>query len=60
MEKMGARGAAVVIEAEHLCMTARGVKKPGSQVVTSATRGIFREDPRTRAEFFALLSRTAT
>lgn len=60
MERLGARGAAVVIEAEHLCMTARGVKKPGSQVVTSATRGIFREDPRTRAEFFSLLNRSST
>jgi len=52
---LGARGAGVVIEAEHLCMTARGVKKPGSRVVTSATRGIFRDDPRTRAEFFAIV-----
>lgn len=50
-----ARGAAVVIEAEHLCMTMRGIKKPGSKVVTSATRGIFREDARTRAEFFAIV-----
>lgn len=54
-EGLRARGAAVVIEAEHLCMTARGVKKPGSKVVTSATRGIFREDPRTRAEFFSII-----
>jgi GTP cyclohydrolase I len=45
----------VVIEAEHSCMTARGVKKPGSRVVTSATRGIFRDDPRTRAEFLSIL-----
>jgi GTP cyclohydrolase I len=60
MERLGARGTAVVIEAEHLCMTIRGIKKPGSQVVTSATRGIFREDPRTRAEFFSLLNRTST
>jgi GTP cyclohydrolase I len=50
-----AKGAGVVIEAEHLCMTMRGVKKPGSRVVTSATRGIFREDARTRAEFFAIV-----
>jgi GTP cyclohydrolase I len=50
-----ALGAAVVIEAEHLCITMRGVRKPGSKVVTSATRGIFREDPRTRAEFFAIV-----
>ncbi|HEU5299035.1 MAG TPA: GTP cyclohydrolase I FolE [bacterium] len=50
-----ARGAAVVIEAQHLCIEMRGIKKPGSKVVTSATRGIFREDARTRAEFFAIV-----
>lgn len=50
-----ARGAAVVIEATHTCMTMRGIKKPGSKVVTSATRGVFREDARTRAEFFAIV-----
>ena len=49
------RGAAVVIEATHLCMTMRGVRKPGSKVVTSATRGIFRENPSTRAEFMSLI-----
>jgi GTP cyclohydrolase I len=52
---LNAQGAAVVVEAEHLCMTMRGAKKPGSRVVTSATRGIFREDPRTRAEFFSIV-----
>jgi GTP cyclohydrolase IA len=52
---LGARGAGVVIDAEHLCMTIRGVKKPGSRVVTSATRGIFRDDARTRAEFLAIV-----
>ncbi len=52
---LGAAGAGVVIEATHLCMTMRGIKKPGSKVVTSATRGIFREDPRTRAEFFSIV-----
>ena len=55
MEGLRARGAAVVIEATHLCMTMRGVRKPGSKVVTSANRGIFRENPSTRAEFFSLV-----
>jgi GTP cyclohydrolase IA len=59
MEGLRARGAAVVIDAEHLCMTMRGVKKPGSRVVTSATRGIFRENPSTRAEFLSLIGHSA-
>lgn len=48
-------GAMVVMEAEHLCMTMRGVKKPGSKMVTSAIRGIFLKDARTRAEALSLL-----
>ena len=48
-------GVAVVIEAEHLCMTMRGAKKPGSKVVTSATRGLFRSRVATRAEFLSLV-----
>jgi GTP cyclohydrolase IA len=44
-------GAGVVVEAEHLCMIMRGVKKPGSKIVTSVNRGCFRADARTRAEF---------
>ena len=48
-------GVAVVIDAEHLCMTQRGVKKPGSRMVTSATRGTFRKNDVTRAEFLSLV-----
>jgi GTP cyclohydrolase I len=48
-------GVMVVIEAEHTCMTVRGVKKPGSVTITSAIRGGFRKDPRTRAEAMALI-----
>ena len=44
------RGVLVVVEAEHLCMSMRGIKKPGTMTITSAVRGLFRDDPRTRAE----------
>lgn len=48
------RGVAVILEAEHLCMTMRGIKKPGSKMVTSAMRGLFRQRVATRAEFLNL------
>jgi GTP cyclohydrolase I len=48
------RGVGVVIEAAHLCMMMRGVEKQSSKTITSAMRGIFRSDPRTREEFLAL------
>ena len=48
-------GVAVVIQAEHLCMTMRGIKKPGSNIITSATRGLFRSKAATRAEFLSLV-----
>ena len=55
MEELQPAGVAVVGSAEHLCMTMRGVKKPGAKVVTSANRGAFRDNEATRLEFFATL-----
>jgi len=55
VECLKPRGVVVVMEAEHLCMSIRGVKKPDSKTVTSAVRGIFRENAKTRAEAFALI-----
>ena len=55
LDAVEAQGVGVVIEAEHLCMTMRGIRKPGSRLVTSASRGIFRTQPATRAEFFSIL-----
>ncbi|MQC25714.1 MAG: GTP cyclohydrolase I FolE [Chloroflexi bacterium] len=54
-EVVGAKGVGVVIQAEHLCMTARGIRKPGSSMVTSAMRGRFRIDQNTRQEFLRLI-----
>lgn len=58
MECLQPDGVAVVVEAEHLCMTMRGVKKPGSRVVTSAMRGHFRHREVTRGEFLSLVQGT--
>jgi GTP cyclohydrolase I len=56
MQELNPIGAACVIEAVHTCMTIRGVRKPGSVMVTSALRGIFKENPSSRAEVLALMS----
>ncbi len=56
MKSIDPIGVAVVIEAEHLCMTMRGVKKPGSKTVTSALRGSIKTDARTRSEVMSLIN----
>ncbi len=55
MEMLTPKGVVVVVEAEHLCMSIRGVKKPGSVTVTSAVRGLFRHSPISREEAFTLI-----
>ncbi len=55
MNNLKPQGVAVVLEASHSCMTIRGIKKPGSVMVTSAVRGIFKKDPKTRNELMSLL-----
>ena len=52
--ELAPKGVGVVLEAEHMCMSLRGVQKPGATTVTSALRGLVRDDPRTRGEFLAL------
>ncbi len=55
MDNLKPRGVAVVLEASHSCMTIRGIKKPGSVMVTSSLRGIFRSDPKSRSEIMSLM-----
>ena len=53
-EHLSPKGVGVVLEAEHMCMSLRGVQKPGTRTVTSALHGLVRDDPRTREEFLSL------
>ncbi|XJZ26051.1 GTP cyclohydrolase I FolE [Bacillota bacterium Lsc_1132] len=55
MEKLEPQGVMVVVEAEHMCMTMRGVKKPGAITVTTAVRGLFKNDAQARSEVLALI-----
>ena len=56
--ELAPKGVGVVLEAEHLCMSLRGIQKLGAKTVTSALRGLVRDDPRTRQEFLALTTRS--
>ncbi len=58
MEYLVPQGAIVMLEAEHMCMTMRGVQKPGTQTVTLARRGVFETDPALEERFFNMLSRS--
>lgn len=57
METLHPHGVMVVVEAEHMCMTMRGVKKPGSKTITSAVRGTLASDPRSRQEVLSLINK---
>jgi GTP cyclohydrolase I len=58
MEKLKPKGAMVIIDAEHMCLSMRGIKKPNAKTVTSAVRGIFRTKESTRAEFLELIKKS--
>lgn len=57
MEHMAPKGALVMLEAEHMCMTMRGIRKPGSKTVTLAKRGVFETDPALEERFFRMMGR---
>lgn len=57
MEKLAPKGVMVFVEAEHMCMTMRGIKKPGSQTITLAKRGVFETDPALEERFFRMIGR---
>jgi GTP cyclohydrolase I len=56
LEAVDSKGVAVVIEAEHLCMTMRGIRKPGSRTITTALRGVMKTDSQTRMEALSLIN----
>ncbi|TWT74395.1 GTP cyclohydrolase I FolE [Allorhodopirellula solitaria] len=58
-DRLSARGVAVVVESTHSCMTMRGIRKPGSLCLTSAMRGAFKTDPKSRSEVLGLINRSA-
>jgi GTP cyclohydrolase I len=57
-QQLAPKGVGVVLEAEHFCMSIRGVRQPGARTTTSAVHGLLRDDARTREEFFALVNRS--
>ena len=57
-QELDTKGAIVVLEAEHTCMTIRGVRKPGSTTITSAVRGLFKTNESSRAEAMSLINRS--
>lgn len=57
MRELHPRGVMVMLEAEHMCMTMRGIKKPGSKTITTASRGVFSEQPELGARFMALTAK---
>ena len=57
MKELKPQGVMVLIEAEHMCMTMRGIKKPGTKTVTVVTRGVFNEDERLQNQFYRMLER---